>query len=499
MGKFFTFSKNDLISLLISLLVFLLLALTMAFTTLTENIENTAIDFRYFLRDPSAKSVKIQEGVRVNRKNPRAHKDIIILGIDEDTIREFDSQSIQWPFPWKVHAKFTHYVSSGNPNSIFFDIMFLDHKDGQVELSEAVKKAGNVFMDYPFETEEYDSKYPDIDERHAIMEKFRLKLDPADTSIPWVEESIPPNPLIARNAKGLGFANVKPDADHTVRKMPLLIKFKGFYYPNMDLLTVMNYFGITQNDVEIKMGSHITLRNIPVEKMKNPNAERSIQIPIDNEGFMWNNFIGGPGSYQFYPYYYFYNDGSIDNDSLKDKICLVAAYSSAGIASDKHKSPYGELFGIEHHANAVNTILNQDFIYKFTDIQNIIIMFVLALLLGYLLSHLSILASIGLTAVMMLGYFITGYVLFDAYNIIIAFTAPLLLIALTFAFIISFRVITEQKEKRYIRQTFSKFVSKSVVDDLLKHPEKLKLGGDKKILTVLFSDIRGFTTISEKL
>jgi adenylate cyclase len=58
---------------------------------------------------------------------------------------------------------------------------------------------------------------------------------------------------------------------------------------------------------------------------------------------------------------------------------------------------------------------------------------------------------------------------------------------------------TEQKEKRYIRQPFSKFVSKSVVDDLLKNPHKLKLGGEKKILTVLFSDIRGFTTISEKL
>jgi adenylate cyclase len=59
--------------------------------------------------------------------------------------------------------------------------------------------------------------------------------------------------------------------------------------------------------------------------------------------------------------------------------------------------------------------------------------------------------------------------------------------------------MTEQREKKYIRQTFSKFVSKSVVDELLKDPDKLKLGGEKKILTVLFSDIRGFTTISERL
>ena len=247
------------------------------------------------------------------------------------------------------------------------------------------------------------------------------------------------------------------------------------------------------------MGKSLKLKNIPLDKMKKPNAERTISIPIDKEGCMNINYIGTSGSYQFYPYYYFYNDGTINNDSLKDKICLVAAYSGTGIATDKHKSPYGDMFGIEHHANALNTILNQEFLYNLSDVQNVIIMLIIALVLGYLLGRVNILASIIITFVLLLGYVLTGYILFDVKNIIIAFPAPLMMIGFNFALIIAFRVITEQKEKRYIRQTFSKFVSKSVVDDLLKHPEKLKLGGEKKILTVLFSDIRGFTSISEKL
>ena len=211
------------------------------------------------------------------------------------------------------------------------------------------------------------------------------------------------------------------------------------------------------------------------------------------------NFIGSDGSYPSYSYYYFNNDGTFGNDSLKGKICLVAAYASTGISTDVHKSPYGDLFGIEHHANALNTILNQDFIVKLSDIQNVLVMLFIALLFGYLLPRLSIPMTIIVTVAMLFGYTIAAYFMFDTKNIIIALTPPLMLIGADFAMIIALRVITEQKEKRYIRQTFSKFVSKSVVDDLLRHPEKLKLGGDKKILTVLFSDIRGFTTISEKL
>jgi len=78
-------------------------------------------------------------------------------------------------------------------------------------------------------------------------------------------------------------------------------------------------------------------------------------------------------------------------------------------------------------------------------------------------------------------------------------STPLIQTALTYSMLVTYRVVNEQQEKKYIRQTFSKFVSKSVVDELLRDPSKIKLGGDKKILTVLFSDIRGFTSISEKL
>ncbi len=491
--------KGYILAIIVSILVFVMLSFFYSMTRLLDGMENGSINFKFFLRDPSEKARKLQEGVKITKKNPRSRDDIVILGIDESTIREFTDKNIPWPFPWNIHAKFTNYVGTSNPKAIFFDIMFLDHKKHEDELARAIQNARTVFLDFPFETQEVDVKYSDIKDRLEIMSRLRWPADPNDKSYEWAEEAVPPTPKLSRAAKGIGYANIRPDPDSINRKLPVVIKHKGYYYPSIDLAIVMHYFGIGAKDVEIKMGRHVKLKNLPAEKMARPNKERQLIIPIDADGFMFINFIGGPGSFQHYPYYYFVNEGSITNKSLEGKILLVAAYSVTGISTDIHKSPYGDLFGIEHHANALNTILNQDFIINFSQFQNILVLLLIALIMGFLLPKLSIVASLVFTAVFTVSYVGLSYVLFDTMNIIFIFATPIIQIGATFTLITVYRLLTEQREKRYIRQTFSKFVSKSVVDELLKDPDKLKLGGEKKILTVLFSDIRGFTSISERM
>ncbi|PKL40883.1 MAG: adenylate/guanylate cyclase domain-containing protein [Spirochaetae bacterium HGW-Spirochaetae-1] len=499
--EFLKFDRNRTISFIITFVIFLIIMALYTQTTLFDIVERGAIDFRFFLRDPSEKSVKLDDGVRMGRINPRARKDIIILGIDEATIRDFSDRQVQWPFPWDIHALFTDFISTGNPLSIFFDITFLDHKEGEKELAKAIKKAGNVFLDYPFETEEIDVQYNDQKERINILNRMRFPVDPADASPQLVEEMVPPTPDLLKASRGVGFANVFPDPiDQINRQMPLVIKFNGWYYPNVDLILAMDYYGIGKDDVEIKMGQYLKLKNIPLNKMAKPNKNGEIIIPVDELGFMDINFIGGSGSFQHYPYFLFAREGTMEgNTSLTDKIVLIAAYASTGIATDQHKSPYGTTFGIEHHANALNTILNQDFLYKMSPMQNLIIMLVIAILLGFFLPRLSIIMSTIFVFFISIIYLVASYVIFDSSSIINAMLTPIIQTGLSFTLIITYRVLTEQQEKKYIRQTFSKFVSKSVVDELLKSPDKLKLGGEKKILTVLFSDIRGFTSISEKL
>lgn len=499
---FFKLDKNRRIGFLIAIAVFLVVTLLYTQLNVFDLVERTSLDFRFFLRDPSEKSEKIFEGARRHKPNPNARKDIVILGIDENTIRDFSDRNIHWPFPWTIHALFTDYVSSGNPAAIFFDINFIDHKNGEKELAAAFKRAGNVFLDYPFENTEIDKKYLDQNERIELLKdhSFALKKGQAFPS-GLVEEIVPPTPDLIAAVKGAGFANVFPDAvDNVVREMPLVIAHEGVLYPSISLVVAMHYYGIGYDDVEIKFGEYVKLKNLPVDKMAKPNSKREISIPINARGSMNINYIGGSGSFQNYPYMYFAKNGSLKgNDSLNDKIVLVAAYSVTGIASDLHLSPYGTTFGIEHHANSINTILNQDFLFKMSTAQNALIMLCFAIFTGFFLPRISILKSAVLTVFLCIACLILSYLIFDWYNIINAMITPVLQIGLTFTFIGTARLLNEQKEKRYIRQTFSKFVSKSVVDDLLKHPEKLKLGGEKKVISVLFSDIRGFTSIAEQL
>jgi adenylate cyclase len=489
---------------LATIAVFALISLLFTLTTLFERMEWGSTDFMFFLRAPEQKKKIIQKKAEVWKPNPAARKDIIILGIDERTIRNFSDQGIQWPFPWDLHAKFIKYVGSGKPTAILFDIMFLDHKKYEDKLAAAIRGAGNVFLDYPFETEYIDKEYGDQAQRLSLMEKFRLPLDPMDTQdhIVKIQDPVPPTPLLIKASAGIGFANIFPDADNVTRTMPLIIKWNGWYYPNIDLLVVMKYFDIGNKDIEVKWGKYIKLKNLPLSKMAKPNKEREITIPIDRRGFMEVNFIGGFGSFENYPYSYFCHDGDMlkeNNPHFKDKTILVAAYSVTGIATDLKHSPYGETFGVEIHANVLNTILSQNFLYKLTDLQNLVIMFVIALVLGLALPRISIVASLVFTGIFTLFYIFGSYFLFDQFSYVTAFSTPIIQIGLTFMLIVTYRVLTEQREKRYIRQTFSKFVSKTVVDELLKSPEKIELGGEGKRVTVFFSDIRGFTTLSERL
>lgn len=499
------FKKDHLIGLILSFFVFGLLTLIFTQTILLEGLERGAIDLRFNLRDTTQRSNEIGKGIVHYKQNSRARKDIAILAIDEATLTQFSNekaklnQKFKWPMEWSKYVELNKYIGRANPTAVLYDIMFLDHKEHENELAESIKEIGSVYLDYPLEVKRKEKHYFDREERIKLFKKSSFKVKSNKTPIVWTTDVTPPTPKLMKAAAGIGFANVLPPRDSVIRKMPLVAKYENRYYPNIDLSIAMKYYGIKTEDVEIILGKHIILKNVPIEKMKKPNKERKVYIPIDNDGFMDINFAGGHGSFQSKSFYLFCRPNDTrPNRWLDNKILLIAAYALTGVAEDTKDSPYGKLFGIEHHANAINTILEQDFLTKYTDIQNILIMLILALILGLVIPRMSILYS-GISIFLMLILYSVGAVILFNYSILTAFATPLTQISLFFTLHITYKVMTEQKEKKYVRQTFSKFVSKSVVDELLQNPDKLKLGGDKKILTVLFSDIRGFTSISEKL
>jgi adenylate cyclase len=182
--------------------------------------------------------------------------------------------------------------------------------------------------------------------------------------------------------------------------------------------------------------------------------------------------------------------------AVPGKVVMVGPFAK-GIAEDEKTTPFGLMFGVEIHANALNTILMNNFLYYVQPWVNALILLGLALLTAFMASRLSTIWSLVLSLVLIVLYFFAVTLIFDLYNRVIVLSTPIFAVLLSFLAVIVYRIMTEEKDKRRIRDMFGKYVSPSVVDQILQNPPEL--GGVDKELSVFFSDIRGFTTLSESM
>ncbi len=545
--------KGIIVGVIISLISSGIIIALHSYTTLLEGLEKGSINLRFKIRsdDPVERKIGFTGGKAVEYKpNPEAMKvPIFIVAIDEESIRRLGK------FPWdrSYYALLVDNLSYEDdvikkPASIFFDIFFTEEsseykkvlnkikyghiipniyikqiEDNLDKISEddifadSIKRSKVVFLDYPFHQRETTSEPLDIEKRVIPIERDVIPKKQVYGNLPvWVKAITPPIYKLGKYAKHEGFANIKPDEDTVNRRMPLIIKYKGKYYPSIDLLLAMNYLGANINDIRVKVGEYIEIRNCDKRKLISPESKKTgiIRIPIDEEGFMNINFIGGHASFlhdSFYKFILkpgcekatpecFYRVKSRD-DVIMDfggKIVLVAVFNALGLV-DVHKSPYGIMYGIEHHANTLYTILTQNFLYHATFLENVSLILTFAFVMGILVSNISITIGALLALIMILLYAILGYWIFASKSIIVWYSTGIISIVSSFVGIVIYKVLTEEKEKYKIKSMFSKYVSKEHVEQLIKNPEKLKLGGEKKLLTVLFSDVRSFTTISEAM
>lgn len=398
--------------------------------------------------------------------------------------------------------------------------------------SERIKKSGNVIVDYGMEVDpSFDPatlQNPDLKARIAELNKFRIPDQNIveneylkDPYMEWVSYPFPPIPQVTQATKGIGAANVKYDGSSVNYVMPMVFKWQNRLYPSISLLLACRYFQVdVTKDVEVKLGSYVKIKNIPEKKisigifgeerdiMTEPNRERTVTIPINDIGMMAINFIGGP--LNTFPATKMVElaeqanmkEKTLNVDDFKNKILLTAMYYATGSATtrDTHPSPFSHVTaGIEHHASALNTILMQNFIRYAPAWLNYLIMFIMAGLLGFLIPRFNIGITMIFVGVMAALFFVEALLVFKYLKYVHFLLVPYVEVVVVLITVIGYKVLTEEENVKYIRSTFSKFVSKDIVNELLANPESLKLGGEKKELTVFFSDIRGFTTLSEAL
>ncbi len=289
-----------------------------------------------------------------------------------------------------------------------------------------------------------------------------------------------------------------------------ILIFKESFFITIPLAILITYFNVDINDVEVIFGKKIILKNPKIlnndtqklEKLKINNIEQdTFKIPIDKSGNLLINYAGPPSTsnrdkkttFNVYSYSDIYSGEQI---LVKNKIVMIGAFAE-GVADDEYLTPFGTTYGIEIIANTINTILTKKFIIKFNNYLYLALLFIISILISLVSSNKKILFAYIYSILFIFLYYIFASFLFISINVVLEVPKVIIISLLSLMSVIVYRVLTEEKQKKEIKAVFSRFVNPNVVEELLESPPEL--GGVDKNITVLFSDIRNFTTLSEKL
>jgi adenylate cyclase len=239
----------------------------------------------------------------------------------------------------------------------------------------------------------------------------------------------------------------------------------------------------------------------PIANNRIPLAGR--EIPIDARGDLLVNFAGGP--YQSappaFPVVSFVDvmNGRVPPETFRGKLVLIGI-TATGFADDywTPTSVKGKMPGVEVHAHAIDTILRGDFIRDAPDWLTVALIFGMSLVAALALLGLPMIAA-ALGSLLALALYLLGASYYFDEHIVLNLIYPPLALVMTYTAVVFYRVIFEQGQTRALRGVLGQYLSPAVVEHVTREPDSLKLGGDQREMTVMFADLRGFTSFSESL
>jgi len=366
---------------------------------------------------------------------------IVIVSIDEDS---FDEINLPWPWPRNLHARLIRKLTESHAKLIGLDIIIDPEGNPQEDaaLADAIRDAGNVIL---------AAAYTEVPS--AFGPKKRMVL---------------PIPSIRKHAVGYGPVNLMTDPDGVVRRGSTALVFQDRKFPHF---AYQIYQAI--------------------------NGKKNADLKEISSNTILINYRGPARTFPVVPYYRILRD-EIDSTLFRDKIVLVGTF--APILHDVFPTPFSAnkpTAGVEIQANFVETMVAGNPIRPLSPWGHWTLFVTLCLMTIWVSARFRPFSALGVV-VALLGVFVLAVVyLFSLQQLWIPVVPSLFGIVFLYGGINVDNYIREQKEQLRVRSTFGKYVSPDVMEEILKHPAGLDLGGRRKHITVLFSDIRGFTSISE--
>jgi adenylate cyclase len=321
------------------------------------------------------------------------------------------------------------------------------------------------------------SKYPFIlyQERRTDVESF-LRAYAPESNLDMFTEA----------AAASGFFSLMNDQDGVVRWMPLMIQGGEELFPPLAVLCAWHYLGKPQ--LTVKVGRY------GVEGVQ--MGQRF--IPTDEIGQLLINYLGPPKTF---PHVSISDilSGKLPKGTFTDKIVLVGATATG--TYDMRSTPLSTVYpGVEIHATVVDNILTQRFMVKpkWSKIYDLLAIIILGVLIGIDLPRMSAFKGLVCATGLFILHIVVAYWLFAHFGVWLNLVYPLLVISTSYIALTVYDYVTEERERKKIKGAFTHYVAPVVIEEMLKDPKRLQLGGDEKVITVLFSDLQGFTSYSER-
>lgn len=419
---------------------------------------------------------------------------------DEVSIAAIDEKSLarlgRWPWSRDTVARIVERLDRLGAHVIVFDVFFSEAEgEADEHLRQAILKNGRSVISMVFLFDKDEVKHVSASQNAAALaaaEKHEIAIvrHQGEGKLPAFVEAdglIVNLPRIQSAGKYAGHINISPDGDGALRWATLVIPYKGRFFPSGDTQAVRAYGG----------GALLALNT-------NQSGIEGVEvagrfIATDERGRALIRYYGPEQTFPTFPVADVLNN-NFDASLVKNRIVIIGA-SAKGIG-DIRVTPYSPAFpGVEVRATVMQNLLRGDFIQRPDWISglDVVLLIVLGVALSFILPRLRVAAAAGLIAALLAAYVGIGFYLFEIKHVWFNITYPAFLLVLLFISTTVVQYFLTDREKRHIKSAFQHYVPAKVVDQISENFEKLKLGGEKRELSVLFSDIRGFTSISETL
>jgi adenylate cyclase len=298
--------------------------------------------------------------------------------------------------------------------------------------------------------------------------------------------------LFEQAALGNGSFNINPEIDSIVRRIPLVINLRGHYYPSL----VLEMLRVSQKDSSIIIKTQQADRDSPVI-IENIKVGNTI-IPTDATGNLlvyYNPDI----AQRSIPAWQVLENKLADN--ALEKYFVVIGTSAAGL-KDQRPTPLSPFSpGIEIQANALEQILSGSYLYRpdwLTGLE-ITIMTLVGVLLIRVVARFGSIAGLIISSAFSIIVIAISWFAFKYYHWLVDPVYPSITILIIYFVVLLINYLKSESERKYVRNAFSHYISPALVEKLVLNTEVLQLGGEMRDMSVLFCDIRGFTSISEQL